>query len=295
MAKIFAPGSTLVLRNPASGRPGSRRRADALERELVLRGHTVTHTPGPRTAGQLARRFCEGRPDAALLVLGGDGTVFEALEALPPHVPLGVFPTGSVNLLARAHGVPSDPSRWLDSLEREHLRAHYFARCNGRPFTSVGSAGLDAEAVAHLDPRLKRALHEVAYALQALRLYPTHRIPRFRIAVDGREVATRVVGLLFGTVPYYGGPHRILPEAEPGKRGLEVALLGGSHRRAFWRYAAGLVTGALPRQRGVEYRRATRLAIEADPPIAVQLDGEPFGTTPVDVEVEREPRRVLGA
>ena len=65
--------------------------------------------------------------------------------------------------------------------------------------------------------------------------------------------------------------------------------------RALWRYAIGVRTGRLPRQQGCELRKATRLRIDAEPPTSVQLDGDFYCETPIEIEVEKTPRLVLAA
>lgn len=291
--RIFDPETTLVIRNPVSGYGVSRRRADRLEVLLASRGYRVRHTDGPGAASRIARSFGEDRPEAALMVVGGDGSLFEAIRTLPERVPLAFFPTGTVNLLARSLEIPRDPGPWLELLDREELREAYFSRCNGRPFVSIGSVGLDAETIRKTDQRLKLAFQKVAIGAKAFQLYWTHRVPEYRVTLDGERIGLPLVGIIFGAQPYYAGPSRILAEASHAQRDLDVLLLTGRRRRVLWKYAAGMLTGRLPRWRGIVYRKATMLRIETEPPMAVELDGDYFGETPVEIEVEKHPRRVL--
>lgn len=59
-------------------------------------------------------------PDLKLIVLGGDGTVNEALQGIadPSKVILGYIPTGSSNDLARDLGIPKEPKAALDLILR---------------------------------------------------------------------------------------------------------------------------------------------------------------------------------
>jgi len=291
--KIFDPETTLVIRNPVSGRPRSRRRADRLEALLAGRGYRVRHTEGPGAASRMAQSFGEERLDAALIVVGGDGSLFDAIRALPARVPLAFFPTGTVNLLARSLEIPRDSDPWLRMLDREEFRDAYFSRCNGRPFACVGSVGLDAETIQRTDQRFKLSFQEIAIGAKAFQLYWTHRVPEYRVSLDGARVDLPLVGVIFGAQPYYGGPNRIFPEANHEQRDLDVLLLTGRRRRVLWKYAAGMLTGRLPRWRGVVYRKVTTLRIETDPPMPVELDGDYYAETPVEIEVEKHPRRVL--
>ena len=262
---------------------------------MRARGYTVCHTTGPKRAGAIAAAHCEKHKSPAVVLIGGDGTVFESIESLPLDVPLGVFPSGTVNLLARALDIPGEIATWLALLERGSLRPMYFARCNGRPFTCVGSAGFDAETLRHVKPQFKKTLQEAAIGLEAFRRYWRHKPSSYRVTLDDTTVSGPFVGVFFGLQPYYGGRHRIMENAHTERRELDVGLLRGGHKRALWRYAIGVRTGRLPRQQGCELRKATRLRIEADPPTSVQLDGDFYCETPIEIEVEKTPRLVLAA
>lgn len=291
MAHRFDPGSTLILRNPVSGRASTRARAARLEERLRHFGYEVRHTDGPGRAGPIAAAWCRETENASVVVIGGDGTIFETIADLPTDVPLGFFPTGTVNLLARALQVPTHIDAFMNLLERGSERRVYFARCNDRPFASVGSVGLDAETLRDLNPRMKKLLQEAAIGLKAFERYFRHELPRYRVTLDGKLVEGPLLGVIFGLQPYYGGPRRILPDADPGRPELDVGLMRGSHRRRLWRYTAGMLTGRL--QWGPELCKARRLRIETDPPTAVQLDGDYFGQTPIEIEVEPQPRSIL--
>lgn len=66
-----------------------------------------------RIASEIARQASGSLP---LIILGGDGTVNEALQGLedPSRITLGYIPTGSSNDLARDLKIPTDPSHALD-------------------------------------------------------------------------------------------------------------------------------------------------------------------------------------
>ncbi len=57
-----------------------------------------------------------GSEPVSLIILGGDGTVNEALQGIPDtsRVVLGYIPTGSSNDLARDLDIPTDPTAALD-------------------------------------------------------------------------------------------------------------------------------------------------------------------------------------
>ncbi|AKK02551.1 diacylglycerol/lipid kinase family protein [Corynebacterium epidermidicanis] len=116
-----------------------------------------------------ARELCAGlrRTDYdAIIAIGGDGTVNEVLAGLLGDDPavrpsaaelpaLGIIPTGSANVFARALGFPNDPGRTAVVLA-ELLHAQAYRRLpvgliNGRWFCVNAGFGLDAEVIGRME------------------------------------------------------------------------------------------------------------------------------------------------
>lgn len=290
----FDPAATVVLRNPIAGRRlGLRRRATQVTAALKARGYRVLVTDGPgRTTSLAAQAVRDGAK--ALIVVGGDGTVNEAIRELDHDVALAVYPAGTINLLARALTLPQNPDVWLELLAAGTTRNVYTARGNGVPFCAVGSVGLDGKTVHDLNPKFKKYAAEGAFVWAALKGYFAYRTPYFDVRLDD-EAWTQgpLQGIIFGLGPCYGGAKTIFPAARPEDPRLSVALLVGQHKRVLWKYVYGMLTGSLPRMRGPVYCNVKSLYIRADPPTEVQLDGEPFGFTPLKIEVDSRPRTML--
>jgi diacylglycerol kinase family enzyme len=286
------PAAHPVIRNPVAGRPGSRRRAERLVDQLAARGYPVHDTQGPGHAEDLARDLAAAGA-AGLILVGGDGTLFEALPGIPAHLPFTQFPTGTVNLLARGAGLPRKAADFLAMLDQGRLRPLALPRCNGRPFHSVASCGYDSVVVSEVNPRLKRWIQEGAYAWRAFSGYWRYQPPAMRVWLDGVEVGGPLLGVLMGNVPYFGGPQVIFPAADLSRPDLEVVLLEGPARRRLWKYVFGMLVGSLPRMGGAVYRTCATVRIETDPPLAVELDGDGYGHSPVTIDFDPEPRRLL--
>lgn len=286
------PAAHPVIRNPVAGRSGSRRRAARLVAALADRGHPVHETQGPGHAETLARDLAAAGARGLILV-GGDGTLFEALPGIPAALPFTQFPTGTVNLLARGMGLPRKEDGFLRMLGQGSLRTLALPRCNGRPFHSVASCGYDSVVVSEVNPQLKRWIQEGAYAWRAFSGYWRYQPPAMRVWLDGAEVGGPLLGVLVGNEPYFGGPQVIFPKADPSRPDLEVVLLSGPERRRLWTYVFGMLVGSLPRMGGAVYRTCTNVRIETDPPLAVELDGDGFGQSPVTIDFDPEPRRLL--
>ena len=109
------------------------------------------------------RRAAKLGADAAVIV-GGDGTIRHAAEAaLDIGLPLGVYPAGTINLLARELGLPlrASPDWWARLYFSGGLQTIFpgyadFADGSRGLFMDVASVGPDSLAVAGVNLRLKR-------------------------------------------------------------------------------------------------------------------------------------------
>ncbi|RMG45654.1 MAG: hypothetical protein D6718_06935, partial [Acidobacteria bacterium] len=214
----FAPEHTLVVWNRTAGRGPRRRAGIELARGLARRGYTVRDAPA------------DGDRPGAVIAIGGDGTLLRIVGAVPPEVPLALFPAGTVNLLARTLGLPRTPSEFLELLERPTLAPVRLGRADGRPFASVASVGFDAEVVAAVPERLKRALGPAAFVLQALREVARRGVPALEVRSDGELVEGAWCGLIAGRGPFFAGPFEALPGVHPSDGELTALLLGGRRR-----------------------------------------------------------------
>lgn len=168
-----------------------------------------------------AEEICRGltrRDWDAVVVVGGDGTVHEAVNGLlgpvggqprdPGSLPvLAVIPTGSANVFARALGFPPDPvaaTKLVAALLRADLRRRIcLGTWNDRWFAVNAGFGMDADVIARVhDARLHGfAATPLRYLRVSLLVWARARRDPPRIDVhavgaDGRELKLRDVPLL---------------------------------------------------------------------------------------------------
>jgi diacylglycerol kinase (ATP) len=285
-----APADVLVIQNPASGRgrPETWRAAIATGfARLGVRAEIVT-TSGPGTAAAWARRAL-AHGVRRIVVAGGDGTISDAAEAVAgsPAV-LGVLPLGTGNQLAFHLGIPQSLDAALRVAVHGAVRRLDVGWIRGRAFVAMAGAGLDARVVTKASQAAKRRVGMAAYL--AAGLAAGLRPARARIAVraDGDAWEGEGIGVLVANVPALRVPllrHGlcVVPGAAPDDGFLDGCALAIRH-------PAGLALelwhavrhGPHSRRDGrrVRYLRGRTLDVETDPPLPLQLDGDPLGTTP---------------
>ena len=158
-----------------------------------------------------------------------------------------------------------------------------------RYFGAAGGVGFDA-AVAYTMAVHRRfwMRGEAGYFLGTLNELRRYRNSELHVTLVGegvRVVAQRFLFIAFANGPYYGGGMQICPDAETDDGWLDVCLVGDLSRLAALRELPGIYQAKHLKNPKVEIVRARSLHIEGDATTRVHLDGEPFGTTPVDISL----------
>jgi diacylglycerol kinase (ATP) len=133
----------------------------------------------------------------------------------------------------------------------------------------------------------------LAYPIGALRAIWKYRAPHMRVTCDGNTWENRFLLLCASNAELSGGGMRLAPGAKMDDGLLDINLAETVSRRAaaalIWRMSRGHRISH-PKLR---YFTARALAVEAEPPIEVQADGEIIGHTPAQFEVMPQLLNVL--
>ncbi|MFT6534027.1 MAG: diacylglycerol kinase family enzyme [Alpinimonas sp.] len=266
----------------------------------------------PTTAAQdsafvATQEALAGNP-CVIVAVGGDGTIrciAEALEghqlAEGHHIPVGIVPTGTGNLLARTLHVPlmdmkravhvalSGVDRPIDTVVAElggegNTRRHIFLVMAG--------IGLDADMAAETDGRLKKCIGWLAYVAPIAQSVGRNRHHEAVVTIDDSEkqaisAHTMIVGNC-GSLP---GNLLLLPEARIDDGLLDAVVLRpkgpGGWARIWSRLAVGgvlhrvkggsKILRAAPTFQALRYAQATTLTLTLDSPQRIELDGDSFG------------------
>lgn len=280
----------LVIVNPVSGRGTVSAVLEVLEREAVAADVAleVRTTAGEGEARTWAR---EAEGFWRVIAVGGDGTVMEAIggltEAASP-IPLAQVPTGTANVLAMAVGVPRRPeaaARLAFGGTAVPFDVGYLPQ-HDRHFALAVSVGWHAQLVGDATRPLKRSMGWGAYVWTGLKnAFPLRR-RLIELEIDGQPQRIAAHTLMVANVGGLAGapaPVRRGVSAHDGR--LDVAVVTPRSVGGMAMLLVRWLARGLSRRRDVRAHAAARVRIDADPPLEVQVDGEPLGLTPVDVEV----------
>lgn len=284
----------LILANPVAG-TFRKLVLEAMARRLSLAGHDVdVHLT--RCAGDIAAICASSRAHVDTLVIaGGDGSVNEALTGLASlaEAPaLAILPFGTANVLALEIGLPRRARQLAAVIAAGATMPLHYGLANGAAFVLMVSAGFDAAVVHAVAQTGKRRLGKLAYALTAVRTALGPRPADILVTHGGRTWATRIA--VVTNVSRYGGPFVLARGGDPALPDLALVTIADDRPRAILRLCAALAAGRVDRLEFVGIVPVEeRVRLEAFRPVPVQIDGDPFGTTPLEIVPAPRPLRLV--
>ena len=272
----------LLIDNPTSGY-GSRRLVAGVLRVLEAHGCVIERaTDGRLESARVATmRAVDGRAIDAVIAAGGDGTIRLAAAALRgADMALGIVPLGTGNVLAHEVGLPRTPEGLADLLMHGAARPIDMVSANGEPFLLMVGVGFDGHVIGALDQALKGRVGKLAYALPVLGALARSST---RLAVEIEGVVHAADWAIIANARCYGGAFVLSERAGLDLPGLVAVLIETANRRELVSTLLALARGRLSARRNVRMLPCDRATIRADRPVPMQIDGDAFATTPVEI------------
>jgi diacylglycerol kinase family enzyme len=292
-----AANRVLIAVNPKAGTSSAAGRVARLERLLRERGSCVQVLADLAAVAEQANRGQAEGWLRALVGVGGDGTAAELVNRTDPGVPITLLPAGNENLLARYLQLDPAPESLAETIAAGRLLRLDAGRAGNRVFLLMLGCGFDAEVVGRVHARRTGHISLRNYIAQTLSAMRTYRYPEVLVHWEGGAEGGQPCGGSFAArwafvfnLPCYGGGLRIDPHADGRDGQLDVCTFGGGGLYNGLRYALAVLCRRHHRLADFRRLQAVRLRITAAEPVPYQLDGDPGGTLPVEVEVL--PRRL---
>lgn len=212
--------------------------------------------------------------------VGGDGTVNEVVNGLDGYdVPLGIIPVGTANDFARQVGIPADADHAMDVILQRKVRRFDTASLNGRRFLNVSTGGVGAEATAETPAEAKESLGPIAYAISGMRKLADFRPQHAHFSGDGFEYDGDFLLFAVGLTRSTGGGTMVTPMASSTDGLIDLCIVEGMSRSEFARTAMRIGRGEHVGSEGVRYVQLRSVTIQAEEPMAVNVDGEMSNAT----------------
>jgi diacylglycerol kinase family enzyme len=280
------PLSVAVIANPATR--GNVHRVLEILRAESPRGARVEAfvTEHIGHASELATSHAEWAD--VLVAVGGDGTVGEVagIACLAKKV-MGIVPGGSTNIVARELGIPTNPQLAVRQVFHSRGRITLDAgTCGDRTFLHMAGSGIDSLLFDLADSGLKRKVGWMAYLPAAMKA-----LARPMATYTVRAAERQMERVRSPLVLIANGGSIIAPQLRLDNRirfddgKLDVAIVTATRPDEIARVLARLATRQVFDSPLVEWFTTTEITLEADPPMAVQLDGDVAMQTPATISI----------
>lgn len=272
--------------NPASGK---RKDLKALEEAIRAAGKRhdlpcrVTLTECAGDGVRIARSIVDRGEEAKIFAVGGDGTLFEVVQAAAgaDHVAVTNIPAGTGNDFLRLFGPESREAFWdLDALLTDFDQKPLDVMdCNGTLGLNIVCAGVDARVAADVDrfKALPLVRGKGAYVMALVQNVLFKGIARDMTVHIGDKTWSRPTSILcICNGRYYGGGFMPVPDAMPDDGVLDALLVPKVSLPTFARFVGDYSAGkyALYPDLISAYHSSQPITFESPEPITTVVDGE---------------------
>lgn len=295
---------TVLIYNPAAGPWDMTRSLKRLAAHLGTHGWQteLIQTAQPGDTTQRAAEAAASGVDIALIA-GGDGTINEAANGLQgTETVMGIIPVGTGNILAHQLEMPVlslvaplQVRVVADALLSGRVQRVDLGMVNDRAFVCWAGLGLDAEITAQMEPRTKhmKRLKTLPYIIAGFAVASEYRGVRTSLVMEDQVIKTRALMIVASNIQLYAAFFQIAPRAKMDDGLLDIFVFKGLGFSYALRHVVLSIRGRHVDSPDVMHALARRMSVEAIPPVAVHVDGDPYGSTPAELHIAPAQLRLL--
>lgn len=283
----------LISLNPKAGAKSGLPAVERLSKLLQEQGFQVeTLTDIDELSNKAAQLFEEGKL-RCVVSAGGDGTVALLANRLPREAPIAVLPLGTENLLSKHLQMRGDPEEVCRTICAGYAAKFDAGKAGDQVFLIMAGCGFDAEVVRRLHNERTGHIHQLSYAKPIWDSIQNYNYPELRVhceipASETEAARSQLITARWAFVvnlPRYAGGLQIAPHASGNDGLLDVCTFKDGSLWSGLRYLSGVVLGQHASWDDCVTVRASRVRIESAEPVPLQLDGDPGGFLPTEIEV----------
>lgn len=300
-----------VVVNPASGSGKGLTDYPLISKLLRDNGirHEAVFTEHKHHATELTVSAIEGGY-RHIIVVGGDGTLHEVVNGVfiqkwvdSSEITIAMISTGTGNDWIRMFGIPTRYSEAIRAIKEGYTFLQDVAEVTYeeskvrqvRYMANVAGLGFDAAVIKRtLTSKAKGYLGRGSYFWCLIRSFFAHRATGTKIWVDDKLIYNNLLfSIAIGVGKYNGGGIQQLPAAVADDGLLDVTMIRPVH---WWHVIfrlRRLFNGTIYSIGHVIHAKGKHIRIESSPETHLEIDGELYGHTPVDMQVMHREVRVV--
>ena len=246
-----------------------------------------------------------------IIVVGGDGTMHEVVNGLfiqksvaPSEITLAMISTGTGNDWIRMFGIPTRYSEAIRAIKEGYTFLQDVAEISyeeskyrqKRFMANVAGLGFDAEVIRRtLTSKARGYLGRSGYLWCLIRSFFSHKATGAKIWVDDKLVFNDLLfSIAIGVGKFNGGGIQQLPDSVADDGLLDLTIIRPVH---WWHVIFRmhrLFNGTIYSIGHISHAQGKSIRIESSPETPLEIDGELYGVTPVEINaLHREVRVVV--
>lgn len=282
-----------MIVNPNAGRKHGRQAAAKVTGQLKNAGISVDvfESSGPGGILSIAKSLRQ-QDWSGVVVVGGDGSLFEVLNGLYSsgagiHVPIGQVPVGTGNSYIKDLGISTVDDAVESIIGGNSCPVDLgFFRCDAGDYRFINLLG--AGFVSNVARRAGKykffGSKSYIFGLieEVIRLDP---VP-IRLQVDDEVIERSAIFVEICNSRFTGGDMMMAPLAEIDDGLLDVVVMNAASRMRVLNLLPTIFTGAHLEAPEIEVFQGRQVKFESERPMALTPDGETFGYTPLEAGVD---------
>jgi len=282
-------GYIAYIVNPKAGATSSKLTGWRFEQYLVKNRFKVivNLTTSLDHACELATDSAVDYDCAAVVVVGGDGTVREVAHGLEgSDKPLLIVPQGTENLLANELGFDEKLKTIIKTFEAGYIRPLDLGNANGKCFTSIAGFGFDGEVVKRVSEQRAGHIDHFDYFWPIWRTFWEYKFDPMTVKVDGEDIFDGP-GLVFvGNISRYAVGLQVLHYADFGDGLLDVCVYKCASQLHLAKHSMMTILKHHADSGDVIYRQGKNITVSSkNDRIKTEIDGDPGPKLPVKIKV----------
>ena len=275
--------ATLVF-NPVAGQREVRAELRQVMGYLAERGWTIEwRETTPEIGATVLTREAISQGSEIIIAAGGDGTINGVVNGLVghPHVKLGILPTGTANVWARESGITDSPLLGPNLQAAGKVLVHGttveidVGKAGDLYFLLMAGIGFDALVTRDTNLDLKKRVGPLAYGWTAIKEALKYRGARMEITIDGKTIERYAWMVTISNSKLYAlFPLAVNASLRDGV--LDVGIFAGRTWKVILRHTISILLRRHTSEPKVEFLRGREITIKSDPPLPIQVDGEPI-------------------
>ncbi|MDR0338589.1 MAG: hypothetical protein LBI18_16070 [Planctomycetaceae bacterium] len=293
----------IISVNPKAGRRSPMLQAEELKSRLKEKRFAVELLTDLDEVTEKAKILHAEGQLRAVVGVGGDGTAATLVNRTEPGTPVTLLAAGTANLLAKHFRLGKTPKRLAEILETGKILTLDAGNvhCAGtqRLFLVMVSCGFDASVVngvhAHREERYRQGhkhgahISYFSYAKPICQTLYQYRFPKMTVEMlqpEHKIIDNQTRWAFLFNINRYGWGLPLAPFAKGNDGKLDYVLFrGGSVVHGLCYTALAQCFSLHQWLPTAKLGQATHYKITSEQPVPFQLDGDPGGMLPIDVEI----------